>query len=393
MKILHIIGRFDKKNGGVYSAILSIAGVEHSLGYKSGILSIESANQEYDASLFSDGVHLFKRSFPYVFSPSKDAEKWLETHVENYDLLILHEVWAILAVRASAIAKKHGIKYIIWPHGSLDPFDLKKKKLLKKVLGNMIIRSVTANAAAICCTSDTEKNVIQTYNRRDKLTVKVLPLPIDYAGNGNRTRFRREHGISESTFAFLFLSRVDYKKGLDLFLYAYKALIDDKKKPDIKLIIAGNGSTEYEVYILELIGKLGLYEYIHFAGFLSGSEKADAFAASDCFILPSMNENYGISVIEALQSDLPVLISDNVYIWKDIIPEGGWICRHDVNSIYNSLVTIYNDHLTKNIKKKSPGKTGEIFTTSRLISEYAGFYSFLNRSRSDRFQTALDINK
>ncbi|WP_161973419.1 glycosyltransferase [Arcticibacter tournemirensis] len=377
MKILHVIGSFDKKNGGVYSAITSITDMERSLGYTSDILSIKSDDQQYDSSFFNGQVNLFNRSFPYIFSPSKEAERWIELNVENYDLIVLHEVWAILAVRVASIAKKHEVKYIIWPHGSLDPFDLKKKSFLKKILGNIIIKGVTTNATAICCTSSIERDVLETYNDRKNVNISVLPLPIGFNAEGSRQRFRNKHNIPADTFVFLFLSRVDYKKGLDLFLHAYKRFVHTNNGLDVKLIIAGKGNRAYETYINRLIDEMQLSAYTYSAGFLSGTEKADAFAGSDCFILPSMNENYGISVIEALQSNLPVLISDNVYIWKDIVPVGGWVCKHNVDSISNSLNVIHHEFISKQIRMKDPAKVGESFKKDRLISLYSDFYDLV----------------
>jgi glycosyltransferase involved in cell wall biosynthesis len=51
---------------------------------------------------------------------------------------------------------------------------------------------------------------------------------------------------------------------------------------------------------------------------LEGALKQGAFAAADAFILPSHQENFGISVVEALAAGLPVLISDRVNIWREI---------------------------------------------------------------------------
>lgn len=377
MKILHVIGCFDKKNGGVYSAITSITDMERSLGFTSDILSIRSDDQQYDSRFFNGQVNLFNRSFPYVFSPSKEAERWMELNIERYDLVVLHEVWAILAVRVASIAKKHQVKYVIWPHGSLDPFDLKKKSFLKKILGNIVIKGITANASAICCTSNIERDVLETYNDQKNVSISVLPLPIEFNAEGSRERFRDKHNLSANTFVFLFLSRVDYKKGLDLFLRAYKRFLDINNDIDVKLIIAGKGNRAYETYINGLIAEMRLSAYIYSAGFLSGTDKADAFAASDCFILPSMNENYGISVIEALQSNLPVLISDNVYIWKDIIPAGGWVCEHNVDSILSSLNVIHREFTSKQIRMKRPAKVGGNFKKDQLISLYSDFYDLV----------------
>ena len=373
MRILHLIGSFDKKLGGTYSAILSIMSIENQLGHHNEVLSLLSENQEYDDSLLQNRVMLFVPSFPYKFSYCKAAQNWLGRNIENYDLIILHEIWSALIIQASMLAYKRGVPYVIWPHGSLDPFDLKKKKWLKKLAGPLFISNITQKASALCCTSALEEDLVQTYNK-DNNNICVLPLPIDYDNKGDRSLFRKKHFIADDKLVFLFLSRVDYKKGLDLFLYAYKDFLTNTQSVDTKLLIAGKGNRAYEQYIRQIIYDLNLEAHVILSGFLTGSAKDDAYAGSDCFVLPSMNENYGISVVEALQSNLPVLISDNVYIWKNIIPEGGWVCKHEVKSIAQQIDLIYTAFKDQTILSKDPVKASESFRKKNLINSYKSFY-------------------
>jgi glycosyltransferase involved in cell wall biosynthesis len=57
--------------------------------------------------------------------------------------------------------------------------------------------------------------------------------------------------------------------------------------------------------------------------------KWGAFYASDAFILPSHQENFGISVAEALGCGLPVLISDKVNIWREVLAHGAGLVAPD----------------------------------------------------------------
>ncbi len=371
MNILHIIGSFDKKNGGTHSAILSITSIENQLGLKNEILSISHDNQEYD-EIFNGKVILHKPSFPNYFSTSESAVRWLDLNITNFDLIVLHEVWSVIAVKAAHRAARFGIPYIIWPHGSLDPFDLNKKKFPKIIIGNLVLKNILRRANAICCTSEIESQLLECYHKKPVNKV-ILPLPIDFNLKGSRQMFRRSLSIRDDSFVFLFLSRIDYKKGIDVFLKSLSVFIK-LEIPNIKLVIAGSGTKEYVSHIRSVIENLGIQGSIIQAGFLSGKEKADAFAGSDCFILTSMNENYGISIIEALQSNLPVLISDNVYIWKNIIPQAGWVCSYDEESILNAIREIYKQSLNDSGHNKSPLEEGDKFRMSRLISEYENFY-------------------
>ena len=66
---------------------------------------------------------------------------------------------------------------------------------------------------------------------------------------------------------------------------------------------------------------------ITFTGMLSGNLKWGAFAAAEAFILPSHQENFGIAVAEALACGTPVLISDQVNIWREIVQDGSGLGR------------------------------------------------------------------
>jgi glycosyltransferase involved in cell wall biosynthesis len=374
MKILHIIGNLDKKLGGTYSALHSIMVIENSLGHYNEVLFTRTEGQQIDKEYFKDKVHLVERSFPKRFRFSKQGIEWLRQNINSYDLVVIHEIWGGLAVNAATVANELGVKYIIWPHGSLDPFDLQKKNFLKKILGKMVIGKMVANAESICCTSDLEKTLLETYNGTPK-NIEVLPLPIDYNGKGNPENFRNKYSLGKDSFVFLFLSRIDYKKGLDVFLIALSNYLQKYATADIKVVMAGSGTEKYKDLIKQIVLDKKLSNYIIDAGFLSGNEKADALAGANCFILTSMNENYGISTIEALQAGLPVLISNNIYIWERIVPEGGWVCDYSVSSIEKSIEEIIG---YSGQPKKEPAKVGQQFSTASLLVYYKNFYNSLN---------------
>ena len=66
-----------------------------------------------------------------------------------------------------------------------------------------------------------------------------------------------------------------------------------------------------------------------FTGMLEGSMKWSALKAAEVFVLPSHQENFGLSVVEALACGTPVLISDRVNIWREIEADGAAYVEHD----------------------------------------------------------------
>jgi glycosyltransferase involved in cell wall biosynthesis len=140
---------------------------------------------------------------------------------------------------------------------------------------------------------------------------------------------------------FLFFSRIHEKKGLDILIKAYKVLLEENADiyvPD--LVIAGLGiESTYGQEVMELVNSTtSLKKKIHFVGMLSGDAKWGAIYGAGAFILPSHQESFGIAVVEALSCSIPVLISDQVNIYKEIERnDAGLISTNNVTGVHKQL--------------------------------------------------------
>jgi glycosyltransferase involved in cell wall biosynthesis len=79
----------------------------------------------------------------------------------------------------------------------------------------------------------------------------------------------------------------------------------------------------------ELAAQLGLANHVTWTGMIQGDLKWGAFRTAEAFILPSHQENFGISVVEALACSLPVLISNQVNIWREIVMDRAGLTEKD----------------------------------------------------------------
>ncbi len=103
----------------------------------------------------------------------------------------------------------------------------------------------------------------------------------------------------------LFLGRVTFQKGPEYFLEAAERLI--KAIPGIRFVMAGSG--DLLPRLMERAASLGIRGRFRFTGFLRGEEVERMYAASDLYVMPSVSEPFGISPLEALVYDVPVIIS------------------------------------------------------------------------------------
>ena len=110
---------------------------------------------------------------------------------------------------------------------------------------------------------------------------------------------KQQLSIDPSCPMLLFLARLHPKKGLERIV---SALADTASLNTAHLLIAGSGEPQYERSLHHLCEQLGIAERVHFLGFLKEGQKRQALLGSDLYVLPSASENFGISVLEALNA-------------------------------------------------------------------------------------------
>ena len=106
-----------------------------------------------------------------------------------------------------------------------------------------------------------------------------------------------------------------------------------------KVVMAGPADHDYGKQMQRLAKELGLQDHVTWTGMLCGDEKWGAFRCAEAFILPSHQENFGIAVAEALACSLPVLISNQVNIWREIQQAEGGLVDIDTQDGTERLIT------------------------------------------------------
>ncbi|PLW92651.1 MAG: 4-alpha-glucanotransferase [Marinilabiliales bacterium] len=102
-----------------------------------------------------------------------------------------------------------------------------------------------------------------------------------------------------------FLGRITFQKGPDYFVEAARKVLD--KDPNVRFVMAGSG--DMLPRIVKMVAKYRMGDRFHFTGFLKGGDVDKMFAYSDVYVMPSVSEPFGISPLEAMRSNVPVVIS------------------------------------------------------------------------------------
>ncbi len=102
-----------------------------------------------------------------------------------------------------------------------------------------------------------------------------------------------------------FLGRITFQKGPDYFVEAAKKVID--KDSNVRFVMAGTGDMMNKM--VKRVAELKIGTKFHFTGFLRGPDVDRMLAQSDVFVMPSVSEPFGIVPLEAMRSNVPVVIS------------------------------------------------------------------------------------
>ena len=112
-----------------------------------------------------------------------------------------------------------------------------------------------------------------------------------------------ERGVKAKIVTFL--GRITYQKGPAYFVEAAAKVL--KRVPDVRFVMAGSG--DMMNHVIRRVARLGIADRFHFTGFLRGEDVHKMFQLSDVYVMPSVSEPFGISPLEAMRSNVPVIIS------------------------------------------------------------------------------------
>ena len=261
--------------------------------------------------------------------------RWLAQRSDRYDVIHLHALFSYPAVVAAACARRAAIPFVVRPLGTLNRWGMAQRRpWFKKLSFRWIESGMLRRAAAVHYTSEQEawEASLLGVEHRAAVIPNPVNLPAAVPASGE---FRVKHRLQDKLLA-LFLSRLDPKKGLDLLLPAFAVL--HSQQPRAALAIAGHGEASFVAGLKERAASLGLAQSIVWAGFLEGKEKQAALADADLFVLPSYSENFGVAVVEAMGAGVPVILSDQVGIHREVSQAGaGLVVECGVDSLSDAL--------------------------------------------------------
>ena len=325
LRILHSIHSVNPASGGVIEGVTQLAAINQRDGHTVEIVSMDSPEDAWvkGCPINCHAMGHFLGSYGY--SPRFVA--WLRAHRRDYDVVIVNGIWQFSSFGVWLALKGTTTPYFVFTHGMLDPWFKRTyplKHLKKWLYWFWADYRVLRDATAVLFTSEEERRLA----RQSFWLYKCDECVVNYGTVGpkgdkaaqKRAFLDRFPHLADKR-CLLFLGRVHVKKGPDLLLRALEEVLRQgsvEQTKDLHLVIAGPANHHYAHGLKSKAEKLGLGNRVTWTGMLAGDLKWGAFYASEAFVLPSHQENFGVAVAEAMACGLPVLISNKINIWREI---------------------------------------------------------------------------
>ncbi|MBC8378682.1 MAG: glycosyltransferase family 4 protein [Planctomycetes bacterium] len=188
-------------------------------------------------------------------------------------------------------------------------------------------------ATKIIAVSYLTRNIIMS--RYGILGEKVEVVYNGVEQNGNNRMAIGKVGIRSDEKIVLFLGRITMQKGPEYFLMAARKVLEEVD--NVKFVMAGTGDMMHRV--IEMAAQMGIGHKVLFTGFLHGEDVQKVYQMADMYVMPSVSEPFGIAPLEALNYDVPVLISKQsgvAEVLTHVLKVDFW----DVNEMANKIIAV-----------------------------------------------------
>lgn len=322
--------------------------------------------------------HRFKTQLPaHIWAGySGGLAQFVNERAAEFDLIHIHEIWNYPCYVAFQAARRCGVPYIVSPHGELDEWRMRHKGFKKGIYMRLIQRRILNSAAAVHALTKADAECIRQQGRLKAVFIAPNGVDIersDYSPAPDREGFLSKYPQLRGKRVALFLGRLHAMKGLDVLTHAFVRIAD--KFDDAMLLIAGPDDDGAGNKIAATLDAAGLQHRAVFTGMLTGRDKAAAFACSDLFVLSSHSEGFSISVLEAMRSGLPVVVSEQCHFPEVAEYGAGFAVELSAEAVGDAMAALlWDDDRRRRMGQNGRAMVRERYTWAAIAESMAGFY-------------------
>jgi len=350
MKILHLIG-FYPEIGGPFSVVKELLMKLSQKGINIKVLSPIPKNYDKKKLNFVKDlpfeVEYVEEQLPRFIMPSFSLKfnKRIKELSKYFDLIHLAGIFDFYSIPVVSM----DLKFIYSSHGTFmkEAYKMMKlKKMKKDFYMNIIGKKILKKANRIHLLTQEEREHFLEFYPEFENKIRVVPNGLDlsqYEVSLSKSDLINKYPNLKDKKIILFLSRINWIKGLDILIPAFAKLYEENKNYHL-LIVGKDDGDGYENKVRQWVDDYKLSYAVTFTGLLTGKDKLMAFYGSDIFVLPSYSENFGVAVVEAMACGIPIVVSDKVGISREIKQyNAGTIVKTDIDDVYNGIKNVFQN--------------------------------------------------
>jgi len=338
LRVLHVVPAVAARYGGPSQAAVELVRALDARGLSVTLASTDAdgpgrlAVQLRTTTTYSGVPAVFferRRSESFKYSP--ELADWLRENVATFDVLHVHAVFSHASIAAARQCWARGVPYVLRPLGTLTPWALAQKPVRKRVLTELVGRRMIGRAAAVHYTTQAERTL--TESMIGPTAGVVVPLGIESSWLD-----RDPTPQAERDRVLLIVGRLHPVKNIEAAIAAFHRVRTNSPHAEWRLVIAGDGETEYRNRLEKAADQGPAKGLISFVGWLDDERKRAWLRRAAVLVQPSHQESFGVSVLEALACGVPAVVSSGVALAEDVAEAGaGWVCEPHETSLASAM--------------------------------------------------------
>ncbi len=296
MKILVVTLSLSRDAGGLFNSVRFLSKYTSQVpNVEVTVVGVKDKNFEADIPAWGDAnVIAFDRQLSnFKFGFSLGLLKFLMA--SKPDIIHLHGIWNFASLVVLIKSLFSSVKIIVSPRGMLDIWILEKNAFLKKIYWTVFESRLLKRSSKVHALNESEREAI----------LQVLPSVEVYVSPNGVEKNLDENMEHKHSKKVVFIGRIDSKKGILELLDAWHRI---ENKHGWTLDIYGWGSDDYVSKVESYLVK-SRDSTIQFLGPIYGDKKKKAMLDAGAFILPSYSEGLPMSILEAWNYSLPVMMT------------------------------------------------------------------------------------
>lgn len=313
--VAHVIAGIAPRHGGPSYSVPRFVAALRGAGVEARLMTVRDGQPP--GFPFVDAFDASWSRIPVLrkLKASRELRRALARAAMEETIFHAHGLWQMPTIYAARMASRSGAPLIVAPRGMLAADALEFSAIRKRLFWQFLQRPAFVGAACWHATSQAEAEEIRAFGIRAPIV--VVPNGIDLPDSAISAP------VETAGRTILYLGRLHPKKGLPGLLRAWAALAHDR--PDWSLHVVGPDEAGHRGQLSKLAAELDLPRF-RISDAVYGTAKTDVLHGADLFVLPTLNENFGVAVAEALAAGLPAIVTKGAP-WSGLRAErcGWWI--------------------------------------------------------------------